>query len=296
MSDAQNNRSTRDGQPPGGIDSVKNGTLTPVPPSRRNTRLYFFIGYPLLLVIAATLVLLWIIKVPINRFRLATRNDRISELRQQGKLAETEQEYRALLEDQIRQLGPEDTQTLNTRNNLACALHEQRNYAGAEQEHRAVLAARQRVFGLEHLDVAQSRSNLANTLRAQGKHAEAEQELHAVLAIQENHLGPENPDTLKTRNKLAGALAQQDKPIEAEQEYRALLAITERVLGPEDADVFRISFNLAVTLKVQKKWKEALVYAVRADDGWKKTAGNEHPNSRKAKELREEIEVKLQTQ
>ena len=166
-------------------------------------------------------------------------------------------------------------------------------YAVAEQEHRAVLAIRERVLGAEHPDTLRIRNSLASALQIQGKYAEAEQEHRAVLAIQERVLGAEHPDTLKSRNRAALALGAQGKHAEAEKEHRALLAIQERVLGVEHPDVFQSCSNLALCLYFQKKLPEALAFIQRAETGYAKVPGPEHPFSKLTKGTRMLIEAAM---
>ena len=94
-------------------------------------------------------------------------------LYQQGKLAEAEQEYRAVLAARERDFGPNHLDTLQMRNNLGYVLAKEGKHEEAEQELRAVLAMRERVLTMKHPDVFRTCSDLATTLAARGKYAEA---------------------------------------------------------------------------------------------------------------------------
>jgi tetratricopeptide (TPR) repeat protein len=138
---------------------------------------------------------------------LTSRNNLASALGEQGKHAEAEAEYRAVLKLEEKVLGPEHPDTLTSRNNLADALYAQDKYAEAEAEYREVLKLEEKVLGSEHPDTLGSRNSLAEALYAQGKYVEAEAEHRAVLKLAEKVLGSEHPNTLSSRNDLAWILA-----------------------------------------------------------------------------------------
>ena len=210
-----------------------------------------------------------------------------------GDFARADRYMRKAYEFTNAHFGAANPKTLSSRNNLANGLATQGKYAEAEQEHRAVLAIRERVLGAEHPKTLSSRNNLANALHAQGKYAEAEQEHRAVLAVFERVLGAEHPDTSSSRNNLANVLGAQGKYAEEEHEHRSALAIRERLQGSEHRAVFHSCFNLAVSLKQQNKLKEALELAQRAENGWKRALGNDHPDYKDSVRLRERIEAAI---
>ena len=72
-----------------------------------------------------------------------------------------------------------------------------------------------------------------------------------------------------------------------------MLAIMERVLGAEHPDVFTSCYNLALCLEDQKKLPEALAFMQRAEAGWAKVLGPDHPYSKLAKTVRERIEAAM---
>ena len=97
-------------------------------------------------------------------------------------------------------------------------------------------------------------------------------------------------DTLKTRDNIALVLRHQGRCVEAEAEHRAVLAIGKRVLGPDHRFVFEVQYNLARCLKEQKNYTEALVLAQKALEGYRKTLGRGHLQTKDAKKLVEELE------
>jgi hypothetical protein len=197
----------------------------------------------------------------------------------QGKYAESEAEFRAIIPTRERVLGLDHPDTLKSRNSFAIALDSQGKYAESEAESRAVLAIRERVLGSEHPGTLATRNNLGAALYSHGKHAEAEAEHRAVLVIQERVLGPEHPDTLNSRMNLANAQDSLGKHAEAEAEHRAVLAVRERVIGLVHPDTLKSRMNLALALDSQCKHAEgeAEYRAVLAIQ--ERVLGPEHPDT-----------------
>ena len=88
---------------------------------------------------------------------LATRNGLGNVLADQGKYAQAETEYRAVIKLEEKVLVP-STLTLATRGNLAGMLFEQGKYAEAEAEYRAVIKLEEKVLGPEHPDTLMTRA------------------------------------------------------------------------------------------------------------------------------------------
>ncbi len=169
---------------------------------------------------------------------LASRSQRARLLRLTGRLAEAEEEQRAVLRDQDRVLGPNDPATLTSRDNLARILRVTGRYPEAEAEHRAVLAARTRILGADHPDTLASRNHLARVLHALGQYEIAETEFRVVLAARSKapQLGVDHPRTLATRHDLASVLRDSGNLAEAKIQYRVVLQARTKVLGSNHPD------------------------------------------------------------
>ena len=122
-----------------------------------------------------------------------------------GPLRRSRAQYRDVLADRQRVLGPDHPDTLIARHALARMLGLQRRYAEAEQLCREVLADRRRVLGDDHPDTLTSRDTLAWLAARQGRRAEAEELYRQVLADRSRVLGADHPDTQATRDELAGS-------------------------------------------------------------------------------------------
>jgi tetratricopeptide (TPR) repeat protein len=179
--------------------------------------------------------------------------DLANTLRNQGKLAEAETEFRTVLDSRLRVLGPDHPDTLASRNNLATVLAQQGKLAEAEAAFREALAGQELILGPDHPDTLASRNNLASILAEQGQIAEAEAAFHAVLDSRSRVLGPDHPDTLTSRNKLASVLVEQGRLAEAVTELDALLDDQQRVLGQMHPDTLTTKALLTGTLDALAK-------------------------------------------
>ncbi|MFJ5695081.1 tetratricopeptide repeat protein [Arthrobacter sp. NPDC093125] len=70
-------------------------------------------------------------------------------------------QFRELLDDQLRVLGPDHPDTLGTRSNLASWTGQAGDVAGALTQYRDLLDDQLRVLGADHPDTLGARSNLA---------------------------------------------------------------------------------------------------------------------------------------
>ena len=114
-----------------------------------------------------------------------------------------------------------------------------------------------------------------------------------MLAVIEVTLGAGHAETLNCRNNLAETVQVQGKWEEMEAEHRNILSLREEVLGPEHPHVFESCYNMALCLDKQNKLPEALEMAQRAEAGRKRVLGAGHPLTKRAVNLREQIEAAI---
>jgi tetratricopeptide (TPR) repeat protein len=128
---------------------------------------------------------------------LGSRTNLAVALQSQGKYAEAETEFRAVLKLEEKVLGPEHPSTLGSRNNLANVLAGQGKYAEAEAEYREVIKLREKVLGPEHPNTLSSCFNLALCLKAENKTDEAKEFARRAAQGANKILGVNHPDVLK---------------------------------------------------------------------------------------------------
>jgi len=224
---------------------------------------------------------------------LETQEKAALDLLNHGQPAAAEKEYRALIATKERVLGPEHLSTLASRHRLAEAFDKQRKNAEAEKEYRAEVAGKEHTLGPEHKDTLKSRGFLAWYLGQEGKIAQAEEEYGTVIAIRMRIFGPEQADTLWQRNTLALMLEEHGKHVEAEKEFRGVAKDLE---DSDDQMYSLVAFNfysLALCLAGQGKNEEALIFARRAADAYKKQYSEKHRLTKGAEELARRIEEAL---
>jgi eukaryotic-like serine/threonine-protein kinase len=177
---------------------------------------------------------------------LAIRNNLAVVLQDQGKTAEAEAEYRAILAARGGLPGADRPEVqAAARNNLAAILHDQGRLTEAEAEYRAIVEARRQARGPEHPETLAARNNLAGILQAQGRLTAAEAEYRLVRKARIDTLGPDHPNTLITRNNYAAVLGALGRLDEAEEEFREVLNARIRILGPDHPHTKKSRDNLA---------------------------------------------------
>jgi tetratricopeptide (TPR) repeat protein len=239
--------------------------------------------------------------------------------------AQIEAIFRKQIENNERELGPENPKTIESRNELARILYNEGRYEEAEKEYRQVVTRRTATLSAGHDDTITALNDLALALSGQGKYAEAEtilrdairskakvgttsdnlfsqnnladvlnregryaetvQTLQAALRLEEKKGNPNDRLTLASRDTLAVALAGQRKYAEAEAEFRAVLKLEEQILGADDPQTVISCYNLALCLRDEGKSEEAKQFVKRAADGAFKTLGPEHPDTKKYEQL-----------
>jgi len=233
-----------------------------------------------------------------------TLEERMQELRVQGRYAEAADVARELLE--LRRGDPEaksfevadaerlvetlvhiaglphDTQRAMARADSLTGAVETCWGAGRYAEGAAAVQRQldilRRVLGSTHPDVAESLNNLAVLLNAQGDYAGAEPLYREALAMRRQVLGNEHPEVANSLNNLAYLLYGQGDYVNAEPLYREALVVQRGLLGDEHADVAVTLNNLAGLLQSRGDYAgaEQLFHEVLAMR--RSLFGSEHPS------------------
>ncbi len=190
----------------------------------------------------------WTCEEEVNEARLDRRHYVAIWLVESGRIDDALEEFRALLHDRLRILGPDHPNTLFLRGNIARWLGESGRIDEALEELRAVLHAQFRVLGADHPDTLITRSNIASSLGRSGHIDEALEEFRALLHDLLRVLGADHPDTLSTRGNIASWLGESGKIDEVLEELRAVLHDRLRVLGADHPDTLITRSNIASSL------------------------------------------------
>jgi hypothetical protein len=147
--------------------------------------------------------------------QVAKLEQRIAQLRQEGKFAEAIGPAREVAEIRTRLQGGDHWQTADARR----AVDDCRTIAALPEEGRKALAS---VGDLEEKSDAE---------REHGHYADAERIDRTLLETRRKWLGEDHADTAASCNNIANNLHQQGKYAEAEPFHRTALAIYVKVLG-----------------------------------------------------------------
>ena len=176
------------------------------------------------------------------------RGSLASMLGQAGQPGQAAAQYRDLLNDRLRTLGPDHPSTLIARANLAYWLGRAGQPDQAAAQFRDLLTDRLRLLGPDHRQTIAARDNLARWIGRAGQPAEAAAQYRDLLTDRLRLLGPDHPTTLTTRGNLAYWVGEAGQPAEAAAQFRDLLTDRLRLLGPDHPGTLITRSNLARSL------------------------------------------------
>ena len=210
----------------------------------------------------------------------------------QGKAGDSikaESELRALLDIFERRRGPDQDETLNCWTALALLLNDVGRPHEAVDEYREILERRERTLGMDDLKVARIRRLLGDAYVAAIEYSAAIEQFEKAEPVFEKNLGPENPETLLNRSNLAMAEGEHHMFEKSQKELKEILTVRERLFGPDEISVLMTCFQLARVLGGDGRYEEALIYAERAREAFRKML---KPSSRAVRDA-EALCVKL---
>jgi tetratricopeptide (TPR) repeat protein len=174
-----------------------------------------------------------------------------------GKLADAEIMFQKALDNRVKHLGPDHSETLSVLHRMADLMGAQGSLADAERMYREVLQSREAALGTDNPETLTLLNNLAIILKTQGKLEEAEEVFASVLEGRERALGVEHPDTLSSLNNLGVVLDTMEKFDDAQEIYEEALEGRERVLGAKHPYTLGTAANLAALHFTKGNFTEA---------------------------------------
>ncbi len=135
-------------------------------------------------------------------------------LRDNGELEQARVLLEEIVELRVRELGPENPDTLTALSSLAHVWHAMGEHEEAADSYGRILSAREAMFGADALQSAQSRNDLATQFILLERFEEAIPMLRQALRTFERELSESHPSTIAGTNNLARALA--DNGLDAE--------------------------------------------------------------------------------
>ncbi len=193
-----------------------------------------------------------------------------------GDLALAEKQIRAGLAIRLRELGPEDPDTLTSQNALLEVLQAAGRIEEALEVGRQTLALRRKVLGAEHPETTVTMNDLSVALSRAGQDDEAEQLLREAVAIRERVLGPDDARTLVAVGNLANLLGRRGKRAEALETTRHVLEAQRRILGAEHSNTVYTLTTYAGLLYDEGKLEEAEPIYREAIAASRRVSGSRH--------------------
>ena len=158
---------------------------------------------------------------------------------------------------------------------------------------RSMIQQKTRELGAEHAEVLSARDWYGIALCGDHQFAKAEAEYRSILQIHERVDGPNNGSVLECRNTVAIICMMQDKYAQAEVLYRAILKTGEPLDGTQTELTLIHVDAFAYCLMKQGKREEAIFYAQRAVDGYRKLVEEDRRASSDAKRELNNAEIVL---
>lgn len=205
-------------------------------------------------------------------------------LRKAGRAAESVKQYRRLVTDRSRILGPDHPDTLTARNDLAYARQNSGEHREAVREFAAVTADRARLLGPDAPDTLVSRLGLAFAHRVAGDHKVSIELYQKAAADRARVLGPDNRDTLASRGWLATAHLVAGHHDEALALFASVCNDLRRVLGDDHPDTLAARGALADGRRQSGDWSNALKEFQELADDYAVVMGPEHPDALDARD------------
>lgn len=179
-----------------------------------------------------------------------------------GRLDESRELYREIVELRKKVHGEEGAEVLMALNNLASSYSHATDYEMARELYQNVVDRRRELQGETHLETLQAKLSLADTLRHLGRFSEALPIFEVVVAERMSQLGEDHPRTLYSKERMVMAL-------QADGQYSTAVPILETVvrgnkesLGENHASTLQSMNTLAITLVRIGKYNEAIALLI----------------------------------
>lgn len=174
-----------------------------------------------------------------------------------GRIAESEQVMKEVVDRRLAAFGPDHPQTLVAMDVLASVIQKQGRSLEAIEIFRGVVERRNRVLGPDHFSSLLSMGNLGAALIQVGELEEAEGLTKRALEGHRNRFGSEHSKTLVLMGNLAYLLEDQGKVDEAAEMYREVIEAREKASGGVDPETWSPINNLAMLLMNNDQVRES---------------------------------------
>lgn len=183
--------------------------------------------------------------------RLRSKEAEAAAAKSQGRLAASEELFRAVLAERARAQGPLHLDYFATKAALGGVLHARGRLEEAERLLRASLAGRKAALGASHALVLEQQLALGLLLQDAGRFGESEAECRAVLAAIVASSGPggeSREGALVAATMIAAAQQEQGDLRGAEHTLRRVVLLRREAFGDQHADTIAAVGRLASLL------------------------------------------------
>jgi non-specific serine/threonine protein kinase/serine/threonine-protein kinase len=183
------------------------------------------------------------------------------------------------LELRRRELGEEDSDTLNGMNDLGFLYLLQGKVTEAEPLLTKALELSRRIKGEEDVDTLRLMNSLGTLYHRRGQNAQAEELLTRCLEGRRRALGEENLDTLGTMINLGLVCLALGKNNKSELQLSRCLEISRPVLGEEHPHTLKTMINLAFLYLSESNTEKAEPLLKEVVEVSSKAQGENHPDT-----------------
>lgn len=179
----------------------------------------------------------------------------------------SEENYRealALLEDDVRAVGPDHPDVATSLSDLAILYSDRGEYTEAEPLFKRALTILENNLGSGDRFVADAVVNLAHCYYIQGRYDDAESLYNRALKIRKKELRADHPELAESLNHLAWLYFKRGKFARAEPLFKDALAIWERLSGPQRSNVALSLNGLAALSRERGEYSESAEYLTKA--------------------------------
>jgi tetratricopeptide (TPR) repeat protein len=204
------------------------------------------------------------IEGPMGDFVLKIQTARSEVLYKQGRVAETAETLRGILDIRLQHYGEDNAETQVMRSNLANVLAQLGRFDEATELVRLALPWYVQNMGDTHTRTLVLRETMAGLEFERGNVEESFTAWRQLIADCRKHFGPAHPRLAQALDSFGERLMHSGSYVEAETLFREALDIYERSFGADHAANGEILANLAPCLRAQGELTEALAVEERA--------------------------------
>jgi tetratricopeptide (TPR) repeat protein len=189
--------------------------------------------------------------------RVVALYDLSSSSLEQGKYITAVERAQVAVDESVKVLGQDHSNTLNARGILATAYFKLGEAQKAIDQNEEVLRFRKQGLGMDHRDTIETLNRLALQYHSLGLWEKAKNAFGEVWKARKKSDGEASRSALLAGNNYAGTILKLGEIEEARCIQEEVLGEMMRLLGAEDQRTFSVMAGLAITYEHLRLWNEA---------------------------------------